>query len=280
MTGTAGRQRVAIAGASGRMGRALVEAVTASSDLVLAGALDVAGSPGIGSDATEFLGRKSGVIVSADLRAGLAQADVLIDFTRPEGTLAHLAVCRELGVNAVIGTTGFSPAQKAEIASHAERIAVVMAPNMSVGVNVVMKLLDVAARALDESYDIEFVETHHRLKVDAPSGTALQMGEVVAAARGTTLDADAVYARHGETGARRGGSIGFAALRGGDNVGDHTVLFAGAGERIEITHRSSSRANYAQGSLRAARFLAGRKSGLYGMAQVLGLDDAAGGARP
>ena len=280
MTGTAGRQRVAIAGASGRMGRALVEVVTASSDLVLAGALDVAGSPGIGSDATEFLGRKSGVIVSADLRAGLAQADVLIDFTRPEGTLAHLAVCRELGVNAVIGTTGFSPAQKAEIASHAERIAVVMAPNMSVGVNVVMKLLDVAARALDESYDIEIVETHHRLKVDAPSGTALQMGEVVAAARGTTLDADAVYARHGETGARRGGSIGFAALRGGDIVGDHTVLFAGAGERIEITHRSSSRANYAQGSLRAARFLAGRKSGLYGMAQVLGLDDAAGGARP
>jgi len=280
MTGTAGRQRVAIAGASGRMGRALVEAVTASSDLVLAGALDVAGSPGIGSDATEFLGRKSGVIVSADLRAGLAQADVLIDFTRPEGTLAHLAACRELGVNAVIGTTGFSPAQKAEIASHAERIAVVMAPNMSVGVNVVMKLLDVAARALDESYDIEIVETHHRLKVDAPSGTALQIGEVVAAARGTTLDADAVYARHGETGARRGGSIGFAALRGGDIVGDHTVLFAGAGERIEITHRSSSRANYAQGSLRAARFLAGRKSGLYGMAQVLGLDDAAGGARP
>ena len=280
MTGTAGRQRVASAGASGRRGRALVEAVTASSDLVLAGALDVAGSPGIGSDATEFLGRKSGVIVSADLRAGLAQADVLIDFTRPEGTLAHLAVCRELGVNAVIGTTGFSPAQKAEIASHAERIAVVMAPNMSVGVNVVMKLLDVAARALDESYDIEIVETHHRLKVDAPSGTALQMGEVVAAARGTTLDADAVYARHGETGARRGGSIGFAALRGGDIVGDHTVLFAGAGERIEITHRSSSRANYAQGSLRAARFLAGRKSGLYGMAQVLGLDDAAGGARP
>ena len=280
MTGTAGRQRVAIAGASGRMGRALVEAVTASSDLVLAGALDVAGSPGIGSDATEFLGKKSGVPVSGDLRAGLVNADVLIDFTRPEGTLAHLAVCRELGVNAVVGTTGFSAAQKAEIAGFAERIAIVMAPNMSVGVNVVMKLLEVAARALDESYDIEIVETHHRLKVDAPSGTALQMGEVVAAARGTTLDADAVYARHGETGARRGGSIGFAALRGGDIVGDHTVLFAGAGERIEITHRSSSRANYAQGSLRAARFLAGRKSGLYGMAQVLGLDDAAGGARP
>ena len=278
MTGTAGRQRVAIAGASGRMGRALIEAVVASPDLALAGALDVAGGAGIGSDATEFLGKKSGVLVSADLRAGLGQADVLIDFTRPEGTLAHLAVCRELGVNAVIGTTGFSAAQKAEIAGHAERIAIVMAPNMSVGVNVVMKLLEVAARALDESYDIEIVETHHRLKVDAPSGTALQMGEVVAAARGTTLEADAVHARHGDTGARRGGSIGFASLRGGDIVGDHTVLFAGGGERIEITHRSSSRANYAQGSLRAARFLAGRKAGLYGMAQVLGLDAPGSGA--
>jgi len=197
---------------------------------------------------------------------------VLIDFTRPEGTLAHLAACRELGVNAVVGTTGFSPAQKAEIAGLAEKIAIVMAPNMSVGVNVVMKLLEVAARALDESYDIEIVETHHRLKVDAPSGTALQMGEVVASARGTTLEADAVHARHGDTGARKSGSIGFASLRGGDIVGDHTVLFAGGGERIEITHRSSSRANYAQGSLRAARFLAGRKAGLYGMAQVLGLD--------
>jgi len=272
MTGPAGRLRVAVAGASGRMGRALIEAVTASPDLALSGALDVAGGPEIGKDATEFLGRKSGVLVSADLRAGLGQADVLIDFTRPEGTLAHLAACRELGVNAVVGTTGFSPAQKAEIAGLAEKIAIVMAPNMSVGVNVVMKLLEVAARALDESYDIEIVETHHRLKVDAPSGTALQMGEVVASARGTTLEADAVHARHGDTGARKSGSIGFASLRGGDIVGDHTVLFAGGGERIEITHRSSSRANYAQGSLRAARFLAGRKAGLYGMAQVLGLD--------
>ncbi|MEO5882250.1 MAG: 4-hydroxy-tetrahydrodipicolinate reductase [Caldimonas sp.] len=278
MTGTAGRQRVAIAGASGRMGRALIEAVMASPDLVLSGALDVAGGADIGRDATDFLGRKCGVPVSADLQAGLSQADVLIDFTRPEGTLVHLAVCRELGVNAVVGTTGFTPAQKAEIAGLAERIAIVMAPNMSVGVNVVMKLIEVAAHALDESYDIEIVETHHRLKVDAPSGTALQMGEVVAAARGTSLETDAVHARHGDTGVRRSGSIGFASLRGGDIVGDHTVLFAGGGERIEITHRSSSRANYAQGSLRAARFLASRKSGLYGMAQVLGLDRPAGGA--
>ena len=277
MTAASGRQRVAIAGASGRMGRALIEAVIASPDFALAGALDIAGAPGLGHDATDFLGRRSGVPIVADVRAGLAGADVLIDFTRPDGTLAHLAACRELGVNAVVGTTGFTPAQKAQIAALAERIAIVMAPNMAVGVNVVMKLIEVAARALDPSYDIEIVETHHRLKVDAPSGTALQMGEVAAAARGTTLDADAVHARHGDTGERRRGSIGFASLRGGDIVGDHTVLFAGSGERIEITHRSSSRANYAQGSLRAARFLAGRTSGLYGMAQVLGLDGPTGG---
>ena len=194
-------------------------------------------------------------------------AKVLIDFTRPEGTLAHLALCRELGVAAVIGTTGFTAAQKAEIAGLAEHIAVVMAPNMSVGVNVVLKLLDVAARALAEGFDVEIVETHHRMKIDAPSGTALKMGEVVAAAQGTGSEAF-VFDRNG---ARRPGAIGFAALRGGDIVGDHTVLFAGAGERIEITHRSTSRATYAAGSLRAARFVLRQKSGLFGMDQVLGL---------
>ena len=276
---TVGLLRIAIAGASGRMGQALIEAVVASSDLALAGALDVAGSASLDSDAAAFLGRDSGVRIGADVRAGLASADVLIDFTRPEGTLAHLAICRELGVNAVVGTTGFTPAQKSEIEAHAERIAIVMAPNMSVGVNVVMKLLEVAGRGLDDSYDVEIVETHHKRKVDAPSGTALQMGEVVAAARGTTLAAAAVHARHGDTGVRRSGTIGFASLRGGDIVGDHTVLFAGSGERIEITHRSSSRANYAQGGLRAARFLKGKKSGLFGMAQVLGLDAPAKATR-
>ncbi|HEY4957119.1 MAG TPA: 4-hydroxy-tetrahydrodipicolinate reductase [Caldimonas sp.] len=268
---TGPRRRVAIAGASGRMGQALIEAVVASSDLVLSAALDLAASPAVGSDATAFLGRPGGVKVSADVRAALAASEVLIDFTRPEGTLAHLALCRDLGVAAVIGTTGFSAAQKAEIAAHAERIAIVMAPNMSVGVNVVLKLLDAAARTLAEGFDVEIVETHHRMKVDAPSGTALLMGEVVAAARGTTLDASAVHARHGETGERRAGTIGFAALRGGDVVGDHTVMFAGGGERIEITHRSASRANYAEGSLRAARFLVGKKNGLFGMDDVLGL---------
>ena len=271
MTGPAGRLRVAIAGASGRMGRALIEAVTASPDLALSGALDVAGGPEVGKDATEFLGRKSGVLVSADLRAGLGQADVLIDFTRPEGTLAHLAACRELGVNAVVGTTGFSDAQKTEIAEAARDIAIMMAPNMSVGVNVTLKLLEMAAKALATGYDIEIIEAHHRHKVDAPSGTALKMGEVIAQALGRDLKDCAVYAREGITGERDPSTIGFSAIRGGDIVGDHTVLFAGVGERIEISHKSSSRATYVQGSLRAVRFLAGQKAGLFDMFDVLGL---------
>jgi 4-hydroxy-tetrahydrodipicolinate reductase len=266
---TGPRRRVAVAGASGRMGQALIEAIDASHDLALTAALDVAASPALGSDATAFLGWPSGIVVGADIRAGLAASEVLIDFTRPAGTLAHLAVCRELGIAAVVGTTGFSAAQKAEIAAHAEHIAIVMAPNMSIGVNVVLKLLDVAARALGDGFDVEIVETHHRLKVDAPSGTALKMGEVVAAAQGTNLDAAAVHDRNG---LRRPGSIGFAALRGGDIVGDHTVLFAGAGERIEITHRATSRATYAEGSLRAARFVLRQKAGLFGMEEVLGLE--------
>jgi 4-hydroxy-tetrahydrodipicolinate reductase len=265
------RRRVAIAGASGRMGQTLIEAVAASADFVLAAAFDVPGSASIGSDATAFLGRPGGVVVGTDARAALAASEVLIDFTRPQGTLAHLALCRELGIAAVVGTTGFDAAQKAQVAAHAEHIAIVMAPNMSVGVNVVMKLIDVAARSLAEGFDVEIVETHHRMKVDAPSGTALRMGEVVAAAQGKSLDSCAVYDRDGE---RRRGSIGFASLRGGDIVGDHTVLFAGAGERIEITHRSTSRATYAEGSLRAARFVLARKSGLFDMDQVLGLRSA------
>jgi 4-hydroxy-tetrahydrodipicolinate reductase len=242
--------RIAVAGSSGRMGQMLIEAVNAAPDCALAGTLDI----------------------GADLRAGLAQAQVLIDFTRPEGTLAHLAVCRELGIKAVIGTTGFSDSQRAAIAEHAQHIALVMAPNMSVGVNVVFKLLDMAARALAEGYDIEIVEAHHRHKVDAPSGTALKMGEVVAAALGRDLKDCAVYAREGVTGERDARSIGFATVRGGDIVGDHTVMFCGTGERIEITHKSASRATYAQGSLRAARFLADKPAGLFGMDHVLGLN--------
>ena len=263
--------RIAVAGASGRMGRMLIEAVATANDLVLAGALDVAGSPAIGHDATAFLGVASGVHITADLNAGLAQAQVLIDFTRPEGSLAHLQQCRVHGVKAVVGTTGFNPAQKAQMAAHAQHVAVMLAPNMSVGVNVVLKLLDVAARALSHGYDIEIIEAHHRHKVDAPSGTALQLGEVVAAALGRDLKACAVYAREGVTGERDPSSIGFATVRGGDIVGDHTVLFAGTGERIEITHKASSRATFAQGALRAARFLADKDSGLFDMNDVLGL---------
>jgi len=251
MTGpSAAPLRVAVAGASGRMGQTLIEAVNAARDFTLAGTLDI----------------------DVDMRAGLQNAQVLIDFTRPEGTLAQLAVCRSLGVKAVIGTTGFSDAQKADIAEHARHIAIVMAPNMSVGVNVVFKLLDMAARAMADGYDIEIVETHHRHKVDAPSGTALKMGEVVAAALGRDLKDCAVYAREGLTGERNPRTIGFASLRGGDVVGDHTVMFCGTGERIEITHRSASRINYAEGALRAARFLADRSSGLFGMHDVLGLN--------
>ncbi|MDF1482697.1 4-hydroxy-tetrahydrodipicolinate reductase [Extensimonas sp. H3M7-6] len=263
--------RIAVAGASGRMGRMLIEAVRASDDCVLAGALDQRGSPAVGTDAAAFLGQSSGVLITDDLQAGLQGADVLIDFTRPEGTLAHLAVCGALGVKAVIGTTGFSEAQKAEIAAHAQRAAIVFAPNMSVGVNVTLKLLELAAKALATGFDIEIIEAHHRHKVDAPSGTALQMGEVVAQALGRNLADCAVYERHGVTGERDPSSIGFATIRGGDIVGDHTVLFAGTGERIEITHKSSSRATYAQGSLRAARFLRAHERGLFGMADVLGL---------
>ncbi|HSW07899.1 4-hydroxy-tetrahydrodipicolinate reductase [Aquabacterium sp.] len=263
--------RIAITGASGRMGHMLIEAVLAAPDCQLAGALDLPDSPSLGQDAGAPLGRNTGVAITSDLRAGLANAQVLIDFTRPAGTLAHLALCRELGVKCVVGTTGFSAEQKAEIGAVARDIAVMMAPNMSVGVNVVMKLLDQAARALNQGYDIEVIETHHRHKVDAPSGTALQMGEVLASALGRSLADCAVYAREGVTGERDPSTIGFSAIRGGDIIGDHTVLFAGIGERIEITHKSTSRVAYAQGSLRAARFLAGQARGLFDMNDVLGL---------
>ena len=263
--------RIAVAGASGRMGQMLIEAVRTADDCELSGALDVAASPAIGSDAMAFLGQTSGVAITAELSAGLKNAHALIDFTRPEGTLAHLRACRALGVNLVIGTTGFSDAQKAEIASAAQDIAIVMATNMSVGVNVTLKLLEMAAKALATGYDIEIIEAHHRHKVDAPSGTALKMGEVIASATGRELKDCAVYARHGVTGERDPSSIGFATIRGGDIVGDHTVLFAGTGERIEISHKSSSRATYAQGSLRAVRFLRHQKTGLFDMFDVLNL---------
>jgi len=271
MAATSPTLKVAVAGATGRMGHMLIEAIRASDDCQLAGALDVAASPAIGNDAAAFLGHASGVPVTADLQAGLRNAQVLIDFTRPEGTMAHLRACRARGVKMVIGTTGFSDGQKREIADAAREIAIVMAPNMSVGVNVTLKLLQMAAKALATGYDIEIIEAHHRHKVDAPSGTALKMGEVIAEAIGRDLKECAVYAREGVTGERDPSTIGFSAIRGGDIVGDHTVLFAGTGERIEITHKASSRTTYAQGSLRAARFLAAQDQGLFDMFDVLGL---------
>jgi len=263
--------RIAVAGAGGRMGMALLEAATSTPGVSLGAALDMPDSRLAGRDAGEFVPAARGVVVGGDIAGALGKSDVLVDFTRPEGTLAHVRACRAARRSIVIGTTGFEPAQLQEIRDAARDIAIVMAPNMSVGVNVSLKLVELAAKALGPDYDVEVFEVHHKLKVDAPSGTALKLGEVAARARGTTLDKDGVFARHGVTGERKGGSIGFSVARGGDIVGDHTVFFAGPGERVEITHRSSSRATYAQGAMRAARFLAGKPPGLYDMQDVLGL---------
>ncbi len=253
------------------MGRALLEAGSGDAATRIAAALDVAGSPHAGHDAGELVAGARGVLIGTEVAAAVAAADVLIDFTRPAGTAAHLAACRAARKAIVIGTTGFEAEGLEAIRAAAREIPVVFSPNFAIGMLVTFKLVDLAARALGPDFDVEVFEAHHKLKVDAPSGTALKLGEVAAAARGTSLAKDAVFARHGATGERKAGTIGFSAVRGGDIVGDHTVFFAGTGERIEITHRSSSRANYAQGAIRAAKWLAGRAPGLYDMDDVLGL---------
>ncbi len=263
--------KIVIAGSSGRMGRTLIEAVLKDGEMQLAAALEQADSPFLGKDAGELVGSPCGVAIAADADAALAGADCLIDFTRPAGTLAHMAACCRRGVAMVIGTTGMEMEHKLQIQDASREIPIVFAPNMAVGVNLVFRLIDTAARVLSQGYDIEVIEAHHRHKVDAPSGTALRMGEVVADALGRDLSKCAVYGREGVTGERDPSTIGFATVRGGDIVGDHTVLFAGTGERIEITHKAASRMPYALGSLRAARFLAGRKNGLYDMQDVLSL---------
>ena len=263
--------KVVIAGCTGRMGHPLLESVLQSEDMTLHAALEHNSSASLGKDAGEKLGKPCGVKIGADVAAALKGADVLIDFTRPEGTLEHLAVCQKLGVNIVIGTTGFNAQQKAQLGAAAQHIGVMFAPNMSVGVNLTFKLLEMAAKVLSHGYDIEIVEAHHRHKVDAPSGTALRMGEVIAKTLGRDLEKCAVYGREGVTGERDPSTIGFATVRGGDIVGDHTVMFAGIGERIEITHKASSRATFALGALRAARFLKVNKAGMYDMQDVLGL---------
>jgi 4-hydroxy-tetrahydrodipicolinate reductase len=263
--------KVAIAGISGRMGRALLDAVMATDDLRVHAALDRTGSATLDSDVGHLVGATLGVKVSDDVANAIVGADVLIDFTRPEATLHHLQVCVEKNVGLIIGTTGFDAAGKAAIEQAAKQIPIVFAPNMSVGVNLALKLLDMAARVLDDDFDIEIIEAHHRHKVDAPSGTALRMGEVVANALGRDLSKCAVYGREGVTGERDGRTIGFATVRGGDIVGDHTVMFAGIGERLEITHKAGSRMTFALGALRASRFLVGKSSGLFDMQDVLGL---------
>ena len=271
--------RIAIAGAGGRMGQALIEATLESGDLTLAGALDVAESPAIGIDAGERSGRATGVRIVSDVAAVVAACDVFIDFTRPAGTLGHLSACARTGVAAVVGTTGFDVEGKALIERHAGVIPIVFAPNMSVGVTVLAELVEEAARRLGAAFDVEVLEMHHRHKVDAPSGTALRLGEAAAAGLGVALREHAVYAREGVTGERKRGTIGFATLRGGDVVGEHSVIFAGAGERLELTHRATSRKNFATGALHAARFAAARRaegmSGLYDMADVLGFTQPA-----
>ena len=263
--------RIGVVGAGGRMGRMLIEAVLKGEGVLLGAAFDVPGSPAIGKNAGELVGLPADVLITDDVAAGLKQIDVLIDFTRPQGTLVHLELCRQAGVGMVIGTTGFEADGKAAIAAAARDIPVVFAPNMAVGVNVVFKLLDMAARIMNQGYDIEVVEAHHRMKIDAPSGTALRMGEVVAAALGRDLEECAIYGREGVTGERDPSTIGFATVRGGDIVGDHTVMFCGIGERVEITHKASSRMPYALGSVRAAKFMHGRAKGLFDMQDVLGL---------
>ena len=263
--------RIGIAGVSGRRGLALVEATLAAPDLQLTAALDVASSTMIGADAGRALGAQTGVIVGADIDAAVLACDVLIDFTRPEGTIAHAEACVRHRRKLCAGTTGLGASQKAALATLAQQTAIVFAPNMSAGVNVLVAMVEFAAARLGPGFDIEILEMHHRHKIDAPSGTALRLGEAAAKGAGVDLAAHAVYAREGVTGERKAGTIGFATLRGGDVVGEHTVVFAGAGERIELTHRASSRATFAAGALRAARFVAGRSTGLYDMADVLGL---------
>ena len=262
---------ICIAGANGRMGRALIEAVLSAQDLTLTGALEQQGHPMLGRNPGDWVGQSCAITITDQVAEALSRNTVLIDFTRPEGTLAHLAACQRAKCGMVIGTTGFNDEQKKLIQEASAHIPIVFAPNMSMGVNVTLALLELAARVLQPGFDVEITEAHHRHKVDAPSGTALRMGEAVAQARGQKLADVAVYGREGVTGERDPNTIGFATVRGGDVVGDHTVAFLGLGERVEITHKASSRATFALGALQAARFIAQRSAGLYDMRDVLGL---------
>lgn len=263
--------RVAVTGAAGRMGRTLIGLIDEAEDLSLGAAFERADSPVLGSDAGQLAGaRVLGVPITNDVAAAVGDFDVLIDFSVPEATLALLPAVVEADRKLVIGTTGFDGVGQAEIAKAAQSIAVLKAPNMSMGVNVVFKLIEMAAEALGDEVDVEVIEAHHRHKIDAPSGTAVRMGEILAHALGRDLERNAIYGRRGITGERDRRTIGFSVIRGGDIVGEHTVIYAGTGERIEITHRAQSRANFAQGALRAARFLKNKQNGLFDMQDVMG----------
>lgn len=264
--------RVAITGAAGRMGRNLIDACNQAEGLEVTAAIEHAGCSLLGADAGELAGiEKLNVPLVEELSAVISNFDVLIDFTRPEVTVANLKICGDAGKCMVIGTTGFSDEQKQQIEKAALKAGIVFAPNMSVGVNLCFKLLDLAARVMGNDVDIEVIEAHHRHKVDAPSGTALRMGEVVADALGRDLKECAVYGREGQTGERERQTIGFETIRAGDIVGEHTVMFADTGERVEITHKASSRMTFAKGAARAAAFVVARGKGLYDMQDVLGL---------
>ncbi len=264
--------KVAIAGAAGRMGRTLVQAVHAHSGMQLVGAIERPDMPLLGSDAGELAGVGAlGVRLVDTVAAGCARADLMIDFTAPAATLAALEHCVAAKCGMVIGTTGIDAAGRARIGAAAQHVPIMFAPNMSVGVNVLFKLVTLAAQTLGADYDIEVIEAHHKHKVDAPSGTAVRLGELMADATGRDYASAAVHGRVGQVGARKPGEIGFHAIRGGEIIGDHTVMYVGPGEQIEITHRASSRTNFAEGAMRAARWLAGRPAGLYDMQDVLGL---------
>lgn len=264
--------RVAVVGAGGRMGKTLIQAVTEHEDLALKAATELPDATLIGADAGELAGVGTlGVQISHSLTKVVDDFDVVIDFTRPAATMVHLDVCRQHGKAMVIGTTGLNDEQKAAVSSASAQIPIVFAPNMSVGVNLCFRLLELAARVMGEDADIEIIEAHHRHKVDAPSGTALRMGEVVAQTLGRDLGEVAVYGREGHTGAREGKTIGFETIRAGDVVGEHTVWFATEGERVEITHKASSRLTFAKGAARAATWLAGKDKGLFDMQDVLDL---------
>jgi len=264
--------KIAVTGAAGRMGKTLIEACELAENADLVAAIERTGSSMIGADAGELAGiGKKHVAVVDNIVEVIDQIDVLIDFTTPDSTMANLAACRAANKRMVIGTTGLSEANKKAIAEAANDIGVVFAPNMSVGVNLCLKLLDIAARVMNEDIDIEIIEAHHRHKVDAPSGTALAMGEVVASALGRDLKECAVYGREGHTGERDRVTIGFETIRAGDIVGEHTVMFAGIGERVEITHKASSRMTFAKGAVRAAKWLMAQEKGLFDMQDVLGL---------